>query len=142
MSAVHADDLGRMQPTTIDLSRINGDDWQLLCVFGGYTDPVRLVRKEASERGIDIRTMDLVFPLLFQPEPVAEGEAAISFVDREGRGRTIMIRHGSQLIDYCACFGRETKAVSLPIKNAAYAGGCSRLSDSRYVGPVDVGDSK
>jgi hypothetical protein len=79
----------------IDLSELNGGEWQVACVFGGYTNPLETMRAfganideknqlrltEAGSRG-------------FRLAQVEESEMAIAYVDFNNNARFIHFKYG------------------------------------------------
>lgn len=104
----------------LELDRLNGGDWQFLCVIGGYNDPVKILRDEAARRGVTLSQVDPVKTQFLGLHPVEEDEGAISFVDEAGRGITILIDGFERLAGQHdkRCFGRETKVIFLPISDS------------------------
>jgi hypothetical protein len=101
----------------LDLKRINGGDWQFICIIGGYNDPAKILREQADKRRIVVSSIEEVEASFFGLSPVEESEGAISFVDGVGRGRTLLV-DGFELLagqHGLKCFGPETREISLPI---------------------------
>jgi hypothetical protein len=104
--------------TTIDFGEFNAGDWQFLCVIGAYNDPVKILQEEAVKRNVEITSIDPVKTIFMGIAPIEETEGAISFIDRSGRGRTVLIdgferitqQHGN------VCFGRDHQQIELPRK--------------------------
>jgi hypothetical protein len=103
---------------SINPHRINGDDWQFMCVIGAYNDPVEILTQEAIRRSIDVSSIDPVPTQALGLAPVEENEGAISFVDGKGRGRTILIDGFQRVAGQHArhCFGREVTTMTLPFQ--------------------------
>jgi hypothetical protein len=104
---------------SVDLRAINNGDWQFVCVIGAYNDPEKILRREATARGVAVKEID---PVPYQRKfgalaPVEENEGAISFVDREGRGRTILIEGFMRLVGEHGnkCFGKDASVITLPL---------------------------
>jgi hypothetical protein len=76
----------------IDLSRLNDGNWQIACVFGGYTDPVStLAKMEAPVSVLDaVRLWNYRgFPIRLGA--VEEEEAVVAYVDGDRRTHFILI---------------------------------------------------
>jgi hypothetical protein len=101
----------------IELARINGGDWQVVCFIGAYNDPAEVLLEQAGKRKIKISKIDSVNKQFLGISPVEETEGAISFVDGSGHGRTILIDGFERLTAQHGrpCFGRDTKEITLPI---------------------------
>ena len=104
----------------VDLRVINNGDWQFICLIGAYSDPVEILRKEARTRRVAIREIDPV-PSQYGTAvlaPVEENESAISFVDREGHGKTILINGPERLVGEHGnkCFDKDTSIITLPLR--------------------------
>jgi hypothetical protein len=120
-TAVQVPGLVTWQRNTIDLRSINGGDWQFICVIGAYNDPIDVLRKEANRRALTLTTVDSVSTKFLGLSPVEEGEGAISFVDRAGRGRTVLI-NGFERLAWQSdkeCYGPETGEILLPISGTS-----------------------
>jgi hypothetical protein len=104
-------------PATVDLRKINGGDWQFLCILGGYSHPDEVLSREAATRGVKVSTIDPVPEGFLGIDPVEEFESAISFVDRSGHGRTILF-DGAFLTGQFGqkCFGPDAAEVVLPFQ--------------------------
>jgi hypothetical protein len=101
----------------VELAKFNNGDWQFICFIGAHNDPVKILREEAQRRGVAVTKVD---PVRRQPpavDPLDESEGAISFVDKEGRGRNVLIDGADRLAGSRGhrCFGRETQEVTLPL---------------------------
>jgi hypothetical protein len=101
-----------------DPSRINSGDWQFMCVIGPYNKPANILQTEASRRRVKITAIDEVAVQAFSISAVEENEGALSYVDRSGRGRTMLVHGFGRLAEQHArkCFGQEAKEVVLPIR--------------------------
>jgi len=104
------------KPATIQLHTINGDDWQFLCLLGPYSDPVKVMRAEATRRKLAVTSIDPVPPKSFGIAPVEETESAISFLDRAGRGRTVLVDRIIPMGQRTNCYGRDVEEIALPIE--------------------------
>lgn len=102
---------------SIDLRVINQGDWQVICVIGGYNDPVVILDEGAAARGITFQKIDPVPTQVLGIAPVEENEGAISFIDGAGRGRTILINGFERLARQhaYACHGKGTGEITLPV---------------------------
>jgi hypothetical protein len=100
------------RPKTLDLSKINGGDWQVLCVIGSYKNAGQVLRDEAGRRQIELDSIDR--DLVFLDDP----ESAVAFVDGSGRGRIILIGDFQHLTSQHThqCFGPETREIVLPLR--------------------------
>ncbi|GGC64009.1 hypothetical protein [Chelatococcus reniformis] len=100
----------------IDLHRINGGNWQILCVIGAYESPETL-GAEAARRQIALVSMERIAIGTFAASEIDEGEGAIAFVDGQGRGRVVLIDGFERLIPQngTRCFSQDTREVTLPI---------------------------
>jgi hypothetical protein len=109
-------------PATVSLKHLNGGDWQLICLIGGYSDPEEILSQEAAKRGVWARVIEPVERHPSGLTVVEEHEGAISLVDGTGRGKTILIPTGVMLAaesqGFFECFGPETDEITLPIQNA------------------------
>lgn len=96
------------------LDNFNSGDWQFLCVMGPYNDPVKILRNEAQRRGIEINTVDVV---PYEPLGLGQGQAAVSFVDSQRRGLTVLFPGAFRLAGEHArkCYGPEVKEIALPM---------------------------
>lgn len=107
----------KAQGRKLDLKRINGGDWQFVCVIGAYNDPVKILREQADRRGVAVAAVDPVEKQFLGLSPVEENENAISFVDDAGRGRTMLVDGFEALAGQHArkCFGRDAGEIGLPV---------------------------
>jgi hypothetical protein len=120
-AAYQAPGLVSWQRAPIDTSQINGGDWQLICVIGPYKDPVAILREEAARRQLRISEIDFVPTKFLGLSPVEESEGAISFLDKAGRGKTVLIDGFERVAgqhDY-KCYGRDVHEITLPISSSA-----------------------
>jgi hypothetical protein len=110
--------LVQWESASIDTGKINGGDWQFICVIGAYNDPVAILAREAARRSIAVSSIDPVPTQTLGLSPVEENEGAISFIDGTGRGRTILIDGFQRIAGQHGrfCFGRETATVVLPLQ--------------------------
>jgi hypothetical protein len=103
--------------SAVDLGRINGGDWQLICVVGGTSDPMKILREEAGKRGVTIAKIEPVRRQSTSGDPLDDSEGAIAFVSRSGLARALLIDGHERLAKLRGhrCFGRETQEVTLPL---------------------------
>jgi hypothetical protein len=104
-------------PGEVDLSKINGGDWQFVCVIGAYNDPAKRLADEAARRAIAIKKIDVVPEPALGITPVEEYEGAVSFIDGAGHGRTVLINGFERLACQHGweCYGKETNVITLPL---------------------------
>lgn len=99
----------------VDLARLNGGNWQIACVFGGYTSPVA----EMKRLGISVRPADFArlwpfrgFPI--RSDAVEEEEAAVAFADNNGVAHFILLpSRGIDLQHFRRCIGRPETLLNL-----------------------------
>jgi len=103
--------------SAVDLGKINGGDWQLMCVVGGTSDPMKILRAEAEKRGIKIGKVEPVRRQGTSADPLDDSEGAIAFVNNAGLARALLIDGQERLAKVRGhrCFGREIQEVTLPL---------------------------
>lgn len=111
----------RIQPgwrkNAIELAKFNNGDWQFICIIGAHNDPAKILREEAQRREVTLTKLDAVRRQPPSPDPLDESEGAISFVDKAGHGRSLLVDGADRLAGPRGhrCFGRETQEVTLPL---------------------------
>ncbi len=112
----------------IDFSQLNGGEWKVACLFGGYTDPLETMRVTGANinendrvRWTEARSRG------FRLAPVEEHEMAIAYVDLANNAQFIHFRHGigpeGQGFQKCDCTTRDTRRLGmhLPVRPATLA---------------------
>jgi hypothetical protein len=98
----------------IDLSQLNNGNWQIACIFGGYTDPVSTL----ADMGASVDVADALrlwnyrgFPIRLGA--VEEDETVIVYMDGDRRARFIFIEKAvSDLQHFNSCIEKpETRMV-------------------------------
>ncbi len=104
------------KPATTQLHTINGDDWQFLCLLGPYSDPVMVMRAEATRRKLAVKSIDPVPTQALGIAPIEETESAVSFLDGAGRGHTVILDRIIPINRRTSCYGRDVAEIALPIE--------------------------
>jgi hypothetical protein len=107
---------GSTKEDAIDLSELNAGNWKIACVFGGYTNPLEMMRA----LGANINEKDRLRLTEsrsrgFRLTQVEESEMAITYVDLSNNAKFIHFDHGigpeGQHLQ--KCIGRPEKRVLL-----------------------------
>jgi hypothetical protein len=110
---------------TVDFSPLASGNWQIVCLFGGYTDPL----KSAEERGwstaeVDRDRLNAVRHGGFRLAIVEEFEALIAYVDQLNNAEFIHFKHGigvaGQHLE--ACISRPETRLALDAMRRSWAG--------------------
>ncbi len=89
------DGQGAATRVSIDFADLNGGQWKTVCLFGGYTDPLREIQALGAE--IDDRDRARLTEAGrrgFRIGPIEEFELAIAYIDRENKARFIHMKSG------------------------------------------------
>ena len=86
---------GMTNEDAVDFSQLNGGEWKVACLFGGYTDPLETMRAI----GANIHEKDQVRWTKARSRglrlaQVEEKEMAIAYVDLANNAQFIHFRHG------------------------------------------------
>ena len=107
---------GKGQPRAVDITRINGGDWQVLCVIGSYNNALQILRDEAERRRIGLVSMAPVHMSAPDLVHLDDPHSAVAYVDASGRGKIVLFTDFRWLTHqhYHQCYGPETREVVMP----------------------------
>lgn len=75
----------------LDVSTVFGGEWQVLCVIGGYENPVAVIDKFAGQHNVSI-TLAAKAWSRFRVGEVPEPDMALAYVARNGKLRVYRLR--------------------------------------------------
>lgn len=89
-------------------------------MIGPYNDPATVLREEAARRQLIVREIDPVPTMVWGISPVEESEGAISFLDKAGRGKTVLVDGFERVAGQHdrKCYGPDVLEISLPISSS------------------------
>jgi hypothetical protein len=88
---------GKTDDKRLDVSTVNGGEWRVLCLVGGYESPVSVINAYAHTQGAQITSVSKVWSW-FRVGEVPETDMALAFVAPNGRLQIYRLRarHGYQ----------------------------------------------
>lgn len=80
---------------SIDFSHLNGGEWKVVCVFGGYTNPLQeMQRLGALIRDVDRDRLMEAGSSRFRLSQVEEFESMVAYIDSRDQANFLHFEHG------------------------------------------------